>query len=189
MKSRNTGGILAGFVVGFAIALVLVAIAYIATSRNSSMVSEESMDQVEERIQPEGHVVMHTGKPAAPAPQAGMQGSAPTAAAPAAAAPIPAAAATPPATAAPAAAASGGDVQALAQARGCLGCHGIDNKIVGPAYKDIAAKYAGDAGAAERLVAKVKNGGSGVWGDVPMPPNSAVSDEDIKKLVDWVLSR
>jgi len=193
MKSRNTGGILTGFLVGFAIALVLVAIAYFATSGNKSTMNEETMAQVEERIEPEGHVVMNTGNAAAPAAQAGAQGgSAPaaTTATPAAAATAPAAATGAPAAAAtaPAAGAGGGDMQALAQSKGCLGCHGIDNKIVGPAYKDVAAKYAGDAGAAEMLAAKVKNGGSGTWGEVPMPPNSAVSDEDIKKLVNWVLS-
>ena len=75
----------------------------------------------------------------------------------------------------------------LAKKDGCTVCHGIDKKIVGPAYKEVAAKYAGDKTAEAKLVEKVKKGGVGVWGQVPMPPN-AVSDEDAKKLVKWVLS-
>ncbi len=77
----------------------------------------------------------------------------------------------------------------LAKAKGCMACHAIDKKLVGPAYKDVAAKYKGDKGAADKLAAKVKAGGSGVWGAVPMPPNAAVSDADIKTLVNWVLSQ
>jgi len=76
----------------------------------------------------------------------------------------------------------------LAQKSGCTACHAVDKKIVGPAYKDVAAKYKGDAKAQAMLEEKVKKGGVGVWGQVPMPPNSAVKDEDIKKLVAWVLS-
>ena len=78
--------------------------------------------------------------------------------------------------------------EALARKYNCLACHSVNKKIIGPAYKDVAAKYRGDKGAEARLVAKVKNGGSGVWGQIPMPPNSAVPDADIKKLVKWVLS-
>lgn len=77
---------------------------------------------------------------------------------------------------------------ALAQKNNCLSCHAVDHKVVGPAYKDVAKKYAGDKGAEARLIAKVKAGGSGVWGPIPMPPNSQVSDADIKTLVKWVLS-
>jgi len=78
---------------------------------------------------------------------------------------------------------------ALAQKDNCLSCHAVDHKVVGPAYKDVAKKYAGDKGAEAKLIAKVKAGGSGVWGPIPMPPNSpAVSDADIKTLVKWVLS-
>jgi cytochrome c len=80
------------------------------------------------------------------------------------------------------------DELALAQKSGCTACHAVDKKIVGPAYKDVAAKYKGDKGAAAKLEEKVKKGGSGVWGQVPMPPNTQVSDADIKKLVAWVLS-
>jgi cytochrome c len=76
----------------------------------------------------------------------------------------------------------------LAQASGCLTCHSVSKKIVGPAFKDVAAKYRNDKSAEAKLVAKVKNGGKGVWGDVPMPPNAHVKDEDIRKLVHWVLS-
>ncbi|MCL2656723.1 MAG: c-type cytochrome [Betaproteobacteria bacterium] len=78
----------------------------------------------------------------------------------------------------------------LAKAKNCLTCHSVDKKIVGPAYKDVAAKYKGDASAEAKLIEKVKKGGSGVWGPVPMPPNSPqVSDADIKQLVEWVLSQ
>jgi len=81
------------------------------------------------------------------------------------------------------------DESALAGKSGCLACHAVDKKIVGPAYQDVAAKYKGDKGAEAKLIDKVKKGGQGVWGDIPMPPNSPlVSDADIKKLVDWVLS-
>lgn len=78
--------------------------------------------------------------------------------------------------------------QALMQKDGCAACHAIDKKVVGPAYQDVAAKYKDDKGAAERLAQKVKAGGTGVWGQVPMPPNAAVSDDDIKSLVAWILS-
>jgi cytochrome c len=75
----------------------------------------------------------------------------------------------------------------LAQASGCMTCHGIDKKIIGPAYKDVAAKYRGNKGAEAMLIKKVKGGGQGVWGSVPMPPNPHVKDEDIKTLVVWIL--
>jgi cytochrome c len=74
------------------------------------------------------------------------------------------------------------------KASGCLACHAVDKKSVGPAYKEVAAKYKDDKGAAAKLVEKVKKGGSGVWGQVPMPPNPQVKDEDIKTMVDYVLS-
>lgn len=79
--------------------------------------------------------------------------------------------------------------EALAKSKGCLACHAVDKKVVGPSYKDVAKKYAGDKTAEAKLVEKVKKGGSGVWGPVPMPPNAAVSDEDLHKLVKWVLSQ
>ncbi len=79
--------------------------------------------------------------------------------------------------------------EALAQKNGCLACHSVANKIVGPAYKDVAAKYKGDKTAEAKLIAKVKAGGSGVWGPIPMPANSPhVKDEDIKTIVQWVLT-
>jgi cytochrome c len=76
----------------------------------------------------------------------------------------------------------------LLKKNGCTACHAIDKKILGPAYQDVAAKYKGDAGAAAKLLEKVKMGGSGVWGPVPMPPNTQVSDADIKTLVAYILS-
>ena len=78
--------------------------------------------------------------------------------------------------------------EALAKAKNCMSCHAVDKKVVGPSYKDVAKKYAGNAAAAATLEGKVKKGGSGVWGTVPMPPNAAVSDADIKKLVAWILA-
>jgi cytochrome c len=76
----------------------------------------------------------------------------------------------------------------LAKKNACTACHAIDKKIVGPAYKDVAAKYRGDKGAEAKLVEKVKKGSVGVWGQVPMPPNTQVKDEDVKTLVKWILS-
>jgi cytochrome c len=76
----------------------------------------------------------------------------------------------------------------LLKKSGCLACHSKDKKIVGPAYKDVAAKYKGDPGAAAKLVEKVKKGGQGVWGPVPMPPNPSVSDADLKTLVAYILA-
>ncbi|HXU54251.1 MAG TPA: c-type cytochrome [Casimicrobiaceae bacterium] len=78
--------------------------------------------------------------------------------------------------------------QALMQKDGCSACHAIDRKVVGPAYQDVAAKYKGDKDALAKLSDKVKKGGSGVWGPVPMPPNAQVSDADIKTLVGWILA-
>jgi len=80
------------------------------------------------------------------------------------------------------------DGQALATKNACLACHQIDKKLVGPALKDIAAKYKGDKTAEAKLVKKVKEGGKGVWGDIPMPPNPQVSDADIKTIVQWMLT-
>ena len=78
--------------------------------------------------------------------------------------------------------------QALAQKSACMSCHQVAKKVVGPAFKDVAAKYKGDAGAADKLVTVIKKGGKGNWGQVPMPPHPQVSDADAKKLADWVLS-
>lgn len=76
----------------------------------------------------------------------------------------------------------------LAKDKLCLACHKIDAKLVGPAYRDVAAKYKGQADAEATLIAKVKAGGKGVWGNVAMPPNN-VTDEEAKTLVQWVLSQ
>jgi cytochrome c len=76
----------------------------------------------------------------------------------------------------------------LAKKSGCLACHQLDKKLVGPSYKEVAAKYKGDAKAEAMLAEKVKKGGVGTWGQVPMPPNAAVKDEDIKALVKWILA-
>jgi cytochrome c len=77
---------------------------------------------------------------------------------------------------------------ALAQAKNCMACHAVDKKLVGPAYKDIAAKYKGDGAAVDRLAVKIMKGGVGVWGAIPMPANPQVSDAEAKKLAQWVLS-
>ena len=78
--------------------------------------------------------------------------------------------------------------EALAKAKNCMSCHSIDKRLVGPAYKDVAAKYKGDAGAVDKLASKIKAGGKGVWGEIPMPPNNVTPDE-AKKLATWVLSQ
>ena len=77
----------------------------------------------------------------------------------------------------------------LAKKHACFACHAVDKKMVGPAYKDVAAKYRADKDAPAKLAAKVKNGSQGVWGQTPMPPNSAVPDADINTLVKWILSQ
>jgi cytochrome c len=77
---------------------------------------------------------------------------------------------------------------ALATSKNCMACHGVDKKIVGPAYKDVAAKYKTDKAGADKLATKIMKGGSGVWGQVPMPANTQVSEADAKKLVAWILS-
>ena len=75
----------------------------------------------------------------------------------------------------------------LATKYNCQACHTVDKKLVGPSYKEVAAKYAGDKAALAKLEQKVKQGGSGVWGAIPMPPN-AVPDTDLKTLVEWILA-
>ena len=77
--------------------------------------------------------------------------------------------------------------QDLAQKKGCMACHQLQTKVVGPAYKDVAAKYAKDKDAAKKLAEKVIKGGSGVWGPVPMPANTQVSAAEAKDLAQWVL--
>ena len=77
----------------------------------------------------------------------------------------------------------------LAASSGCTSCHAVDKKLIGPSFKDIAAKYKGNKAAEADLVKKVKGGSKGVWGDMPMPPNAHVKDEDVKSIVQWVLSQ
>jgi cytochrome c len=77
----------------------------------------------------------------------------------------------------------------LAKKHACFACHATDKKLVGPSYKDVAAKYRGDAGAEAKLADKVKKGSQGTWGQVPMPPNANVPDGDVRTLVKWILSQ
>lgn len=76
----------------------------------------------------------------------------------------------------------------LAKAKNCMACHSVNNKIVGPAFKDVAAKYAGQKGAEDKLVQKVMKGGGGVWGAVPMPANTQVSEAEARTLVKWIMT-
>ena len=76
----------------------------------------------------------------------------------------------------------------LAKAKNCMACHAVDKKLVGPSYKDVAAKYAKDKDAVAKLATKIQKGGSGVWGQVPMPANANVNDAEAKALATWVMS-
>ena len=78
--------------------------------------------------------------------------------------------------------------EAMMKKDGCAACHSIDKKVIGPAYVDVAAKYKGDKDALAKLTDKVKKGGVGVWGQIPMPPNAQVPEADIKELVTWILT-
>lgn len=78
--------------------------------------------------------------------------------------------------------------EAMMKKDGCAACHSVDKKIVGPAYLEVAAKYKGDKNAQATLVKKVKDGGVGTWGQIPMPPNAAVPQKDIDELVGWILT-
>ena len=78
--------------------------------------------------------------------------------------------------------------EALAKSKNCMACHSVDKKLVGPSYKDVAAKYAGQNGAVDKLADKVVKGGGGVWGPVPMPANPQVSAAEAKTLTTWILS-
>lgn len=130
-----------------------------------------------------------TPAPAAVTPVAAAPAASATAApaAPAtAASPAPAPAANPAAAPATTASAPALASKDLAAKSGCLACHAVDKKLIGPAYQDIAKKYTASDEA--MLVAKVKGGSKGVWGPIPMPPNAAVKDEDIKTLVIWILA-
>ena len=77
----------------------------------------------------------------------------------------------------------------LATAKNCMACHAVDKKLVGPSYKDVGVKYAGQKDAVDKLTAKVMKGGSGVWGPVPMPANAQVNADEAKKLVNWILAQ
>ena len=79
--------------------------------------------------------------------------------------------------------------QALATAKNCMTCHAVDKKLVGPSYKDVAAKYSGQRDATDKLAIKIQKGGSGVWGPVPMPANAQVNEAEAKKLAAWVLTQ
>jgi cytochrome c len=83
------------------------------------------------------------------------------------------------------------DIEATMNKAGCLACHAKDKKLVGPAYKDVAAKYKGQADAVAKLSEKVRKGGQGVWGPVPMSPNGPdkISDADLKAAIEWVLKQ
>lgn len=151
----------------------------------------ETEARVLSRIKPVGEVTLATGGDATtttPAAAPGAAAPAPTATA----APNMSSAAAPVAPTAAPAAKAGAPLdlqsgQAMMQKDGCAACHAVDKAVVGPAYQKVAAKYRGDKTAAAKLEQKVKTGGSGVWGPVPMPPN-AVPDADIKALVSWILS-
>jgi cytochrome c551/c552 len=90
---------------------------------------------------------------------------------------------------APAVAVAKVDAKALLQNNACLSCHAIDHKVVGPAYRDVAAKYAKDPQAMDRLMSSIQHGGSGKWGDVPMPPFAQLSPDDLKSLATFIMSQ
>ena len=79
--------------------------------------------------------------------------------------------------------------QALAASKNCMACHAVDKKLVGPSYKDVAAKYAGQKDAVDMLAGKIIKGSAGVWGPIPMPANAQVNEADAKKLATWVLTQ
>lgn len=81
------------------------------------------------------------------------------------------------------------DAKALAQSKNCMACHAMDKKLVGPSFKDVAAKYAGQKDATDKLAVKVIKGSSGAWGPVPMPANAQVSDAEAKTLTAWILTQ
>ena len=102
----------------------------------------------------------------------------------------------PPSAAAQAASAQAAAAQAqadpviqLLNRNACLGCHAVEKAVVGPAFREVATRYRSDAAAPARLAKKLKDGGQGAWGQVPMPPNPGLSDDDAKRIVEWVLTR
>jgi cytochrome c len=80
-------------------------------------------------------------------------------------------------------------VTQLLNKNACLGCHAVEKQVVGPAFRDVAARYKSDTGAAALLAKKIREGGQGAWGQVPMPPNPGLTDADAKLIVEWVLTR
>ncbi len=78
--------------------------------------------------------------------------------------------------------------ETTAKANGCMACHAMDKKLVGPAYKNVALKYKGDAAAADKLAKEIRAGSKGVWGPTPMPAQAKISDADLKKVVAWILA-
>jgi cytochrome c len=83
---------------------------------------------------------------------------------------------------------SSANAMAIARGNACMGCHAVDRKLVGPSFQQVAEKYKGDAQAPAKLALKVKKGGAGVWGSIPMPSHPAMSDADVKTVVAWVLA-
>jgi cytochrome c len=157
--SEKNGVYLGSSLLGIVAVVVLIGLIYFGIIAQYQIGgSAGGSADVAENIKPIGSVTLAGDEPAAPAPQ--PEGEA----------------------------AGAADPQALATSSGCLGCHQVDTKLVGPAYKDVAEKYKDDAGALDMLSAKVKSGGVGTWGEVPMPPNAHVSDEDIHTIVEWILS-
>jgi cytochrome c len=92
------------------------------------------------------------------------------------------------ASATPVYAVDGQAALAIATKNNCLACHAVDSMVVGPAYRDIAKKYQGDASAPDKLFSKVRNGGTGVWGQVAMPPNPGIGDADLQTVIAWILA-
>jgi cytochrome c len=88
----------------------------------------------------------------------------------------------------PAHAVDGQAALAIATKNNCLACHAVDSMVVGPAYRDVAKKYQGETSAPDKLFSKVRNGGTGVWGQVAMPPNPGISDADLHAVIAWILA-
>lgn len=166
--------------------------------------TDEEIAAVKEQLAPVATVAVTGGNAAVPAqaPEESAVEQTPAAPAPAPVDPAPSAADAPaeptatetaaepaaPVDATPAAPAAA-DALALATSSACMACHQVDVKLVGPSYKEVAAKYRDDPAALDMLVAKVKAGGVGAWGQIPMPPNAHVSDADITTIVTWVLAQ
>lgn len=125
---------------------------------------------------PAGKVISKEAKPSAQVPLESIKSA------------VPAAVVAQPAAARPETTVSAADALALAKKNNCLVCHAVDKKVVGPAWRDVAAKYRGDAGAESRLVNKIAKGGSGAWGSTPMPAHPQISEADRSTLAKFVLN-